>query len=56
MNKRQREYRIKNGLCWDCNIPLVPSINIDAGECPKCGQIYLSFLMIQYLYRVLNKI
>ena len=48
INKRQWRYRLKNNLCWDCNIKLERCQSLWARKCPKCKQIYPESVLLEY--------
>ena len=48
MNNRQWKNRLKNNLCWDCNVKLLVSANYYGWECPRCEVVYAEALLTQY--------
>ena len=48
LNPRQWWHRLTHRLCWNCNVPLVPSQTHYASDCPNCGTRYPEVVMLAH--------
>ena len=52
--KRKWKCRLKNNLCWDCNIPFKKLSTHYGRKCLQCGFIFQEILLNKY--KEVNKI